>query len=228
MSLEKITFKPANKWPDEPERHVHLCAYGGVTQLHIKGIKLYPSPSVCLAVDEIVDISEILTIFKGSFTIHNKSSVCGAALLSTEVETFQLTGIKNSHIFIEPRKCLIYQANAINIKIFCQLERDDLERIKNQSSDMIAIGTIRVILGSEPDRRRIVSILARNKESKLCKSYGFLVQGFPTSNLEQIGKFRDCIEHVNDLYTRFRQTEITLYINRIDLVAQKNHSDDVV
>lgn len=214
----QITIKPAtNYWEIGTERILHLCAYGGSSNLLVQGIQHATVPSLLLKADQTDNVERGLKIFKASFSIYNKEPVSGSTIIFTKPRT-KVLAMKVSQIFIEPRKLVIDQNEIKHVTITCQLQPYELELFRSVSGEVITIGSIMMIFGSEPDRQRIANILTKTNDPAARKEYAFLINGFPVKNIERFDDFRDRIYHVNDLFHgSFKVGEIALNIHRASL-----------
>lgn len=105
------------------------------------------------------------------------------------------------------------------------MRRKDIERLKDKSCEVLTVGTLEVIFGSEPNRQRIASMLTRHNGGIIPASYKqleFLVHNFPCASTESFIDYREHIENVPDLFGCFRTAEIALTINRTFLDETRN------
>lgn len=213
-AIGKIVFKPTKNWSEETERSVCLWAYGGSTALQLQGIERGPVGSSFLKMGETSTITS--TTLKRSFTIYNKGPLNGVATIVIKPKTNQC--INESHILIEPNKCVIRPDCSTRITVSYKLRRKDLERLREPSCEVLTIGTLEVIFGSEPNRQRIASMLTQRGEiPSMYKQLQFLVNDFPVASIESFNDFRESIDNVSDLFGCFKTSEIALTINRTNL-----------
>ncbi|XP_055315088.1 uncharacterized protein LOC129575454 isoform X2 [Sitodiplosis mosellana] len=213
-AIGKIIFKPTKNWSEETERSVCLWAYGGSTALQLQGIERGPVGSSFLKMGETSSITS--TTLNRSFSIYNKGPLNGVATIFIKPKTNQC--INESHILIEPNKCVIRPDCSTNITVSYKLRRKDLERIREPSCEVLTIGTLEVIFGSEPNRQRIASMLTqRGSIPSIYKQLEFLVNDFPAASIENFSDFREDIDNVSDLFGCFKTSEIALTINRTNL-----------
>lgn len=219
-AIGKIVFKPTKNWLEETERSVHLWAYGGSTTLQLQGIERGPIGSSFLKMGETCSITS--TTLRRNFTIYNKGPLNGVAAIFVKPKTNQY--FNENHINIEPNKCVIRPDCTANISVSYKLRRKDLEKLKEKSSEVLTIGTLEVIFGSEPNRQRIASMLTRKGiVPSMYKQLDFLVDDFPVATLEHFKDFREHIDNVSDLFGCFKTSEIALTINRTNLDESTNH-----
>lgn len=213
-AIGKIIFKPTKNWSEETERSVCLWAYGGSTALQLQGIERGPVGSSFLKMAETSSITS--TTLKRSFSIYNKGPLNGVATIFIKPKTNQC--INESHILIEPNKCVIRPDCSAAITVSYKLRRKDLERLREPSCEVLTIGTLEVIFGSEPNRQRIASMLTqRGTIPSMYKQLEFLVNDFPAASMENFTDFRENIDNVSDLFGCFKTSEIALTINRTNL-----------
>lgn len=220
-----IIFKPY--WPPDTERRVYLSGYGGTAWMHLPGIQAtaaYPTEtkySLLLKADDVRDYIDTVISFKGSFSIFNMDSVSGTAITFVKPESNTLK-IQRSQIFIEPKKLVISHDETKNVSITCQLGHHELQQFRNESSNMVTIAQMIMILGSDPDRQRITLILSRTEDTLRCKQYDYLINGFPATDRDQFDGFRDHEANIPYLYDGFKIIEIDLNINRANLNETPN------
>lgn len=218
----KVTFRPTKNWPEEIERSVHLWAYGGSTVLQIQGIERGPVGSSFLKMGDTSTI--VSTTLERTFSIYNKGPLNGVATVFLKPKTNQC--INENQITIEPNKCVIRPDCTADIRVTYKLRRKDIERLKDKACEVLTVGTLEVIFGSEPNRQRIASMLTRHSDGKsVPKSYKqleFLVHDFPSASTEPFTDYREKIENVPDLFGCFRTAEIALTINRTFLDETRN------
>lgn len=215
----KIIFTPASKWPNETARSIHLFGYGGTSILKLRHVEpsLNNEASVRLEVDESDPTSDIT--LKGYFKISNSSPVDGAVIMwvKEKMHVDHMFLLDKSQIFIQPKKCIINRNDANVIQIYCQLRRQDLQHSDLEfieDDEDITIGMIDILFGSEPDRQRIVQFLQQNSgDLSSKKNYGILRSGFPDT-ITELHLFRDGIQDVKEMSTKFLKSEIKLVIKR--------------
>lgn len=213
-AIGKIIFKPTKNWSEETERSVCLWAYGGSTALQLQNVERGPVGSSFLKMADTSTITS--TTLKRSFSIYNKGPLNGVASISIKPKTNQC--INESHILIEPNKCVIRPDCSTAITVTYKLRRKDLERLREPSCEVLTIGTLEVIFGSEPNRQRIASMLTQSGSiPSMYKQLEFLVNDFPAASMENFTDFREHIDNVSDLFGCFKTSEIALTINRTNL-----------
>ncbi|XP_031620090.1 uncharacterized protein LOC116338772 isoform X2 [Contarinia nasturtii] len=213
-AIGRVIFKPTKHWPEETERAVNLWAYGGSTVLQLQGVERGPVGSSFLKMGETNSITS--TILKRSFSIYNKGPLNGIATIFVKPKTNQC--INDTHISIEPNKCAIQRDCSTTITVSYKLRRKDLERLREKSCEVLTVGTLEVIFGSEPNRQRIETMLTRNGDIPATyKQLEFLVYRFPVAGIECFTDFCEHIDNVSDLFGCFKTSEIALTINRTNL-----------
>lgn len=213
-AMGKLIFKPIKNWPEELERSVYLWAYGGSTVLQLQGIERGPVGCSFLKMGETSNI--VTTTLERSFSIYNKGPLNGVATVFVKPKTNQC--INENHITIEPNKCVIRPDGTATIRVIYKLRRKDIERLREKSCEVLTIGTLEVIFGSEPNRQRIASILTRQGNVPTSyKQLEFLVNDFPVARMEDFKDYREHVDNVSDLFGCFRTSEIALTINRTSL-----------
>lgn len=219
-AIGKVTFRPTKNWPEEIERSVNLWAYGGSTVLQLQGIERGPVGSSFLKMGETSTI--VSTTLERTFSIYNKGPLNGVATVYLKPKTNQC--INENQITIEPNKCVICPDRTATIRVTYKLRRKDIERLKDKACEVLTVGTLEVIFGSEPNRQRIASMLTRHGGTVPAsyKQLEFLVQDFPIASAECFIDYREHIENVPDLFGCFRTAEIALTINRTFLDETRN------
>lgn len=218
-AMGKLTFKPIKNWPEEIERSVYLWAYGGSTVLQLQGIERGPVGSSFLKMGETSNI--VTTTLERTFSIYNRGPLNGVATIFVKPKTNQC--INENHITIEPNKCVIRPDGTATVKVIYKLRRKDIERLREKSCEVLTVGTLEVIFGSEPNRQRIASILTRQGNVPTSyKQLEFLVNDFPVARMEDFKDFREHVDNVYDLFGCFRTSEIALTINRTSLDETRN------
>lgn len=213
-AIGKVVFKPTRSWPDEIERSVFLWAYGGSTVLQLQGLERGPIGCSYLKMGETSHITS--TTLKRTFKIYNKGPLNGVATIFIKPTTNQC--INENYITIEPNKCVIRPDCSKIISISYKLRRKDLEKLKEKSCEVLTIGTLEVIFGSEPNRQRIATMLTRNgKVPSMYKQLEFLVNDFPIASVERFTDYHEQINNVADIFGCFKTSEIALTINRTNL-----------
>lgn len=218
-AIGKVIFRPVKGWPEEIERSVYLWAYGGSTVLQLQGIERGPVGSSFL---KMADTSNIMsTTLERTFSIYNKGPLNGVATIFVKPKTNQC--INENHIIIEPNKSVIRPDCSAVIKVSYKLRRKDIDRLKEKSCEVLTVGTLEVIFGSEPNRQRIASMLTRHGAvPSTYKQLEFLVNGFPVASMEYFKDYRESVDNVSDLFGCFRTSEIALTINRTSLDESRN------
>lgn len=214
-AIGKVCFKPTKSWPDDIERSVFLWAYGGSTVLQLQGIERGPVGSTYLKMGETSHITT--TTLKRTFSIYNKGPLNGVATIFIKQKTNRC--IEN-YITIEPSKCVIRANCSATISVTYKLRRKDLDKLKEKSCEVLTVGTLEVIFGSEPNRQRIAAMLTRNGTIPLAyRQLEFLVNDFPVASVERFDDYHELItnNNVNDLFGCFKTSEIALTINRTNL-----------
>lgn len=212
-AIGKVVFKPLKGWPDHVQRRVYLCGYGGNTSLQLQGIERGPVGTPFLKLGETSEIHS--TTLHRSFTVYNKGPLHGMATITVKPKTSQY--INDSHVMIEPNKCVIDPDSSAQINVTYKLRRKDVEKLSQKSCDVLTVTSLEVIIGADPNRQRIASILTRAKS--VPPSYAplnFLVNGFPSPK-EKFKDFNETIDDVADLFSSFKTIEIALTINRTAL-----------
>lgn len=212
-AIGKLTFRPTKNWPEDTERDIQLWAYGGSTALQVLGIERAPVGIAFLKMGETSEIRS--TTLQRSFSIYNKGPLYGFATIFVKAKSNQY--ITETHINIEPNKCVIRPDSSANVSVTYKLRRKDLEKLQ-KASDVLTVATLEVIIGAEPNRQRIASMLTRN--SNVPTSYSqlnFLANGFPAINREDFSDFREDMRNISDLFSCFKTSEIALTINRTTL-----------
>lgn len=217
-AIGKVTFRPTKNWPEEIERSVHLWAYGGSTVLQLQGIERGPVGGSFLKMGETSTI--VSTTLERTFSIYNKGPLNGVASVFLKPKSNEC--INENQITIEPNKCVIRADRTATIRVTYKLRRKDLDRLKDR--EVLTVGTLEVIFGSEPNRQRIASMLTRHDGIVPApyKQLEFLVQDFPIASAESFSDYREHIENVPDLFGCFRTAEIALTINRTYLDETRN------
>ncbi|XP_055318962.1 uncharacterized protein LOC129576897 [Sitodiplosis mosellana] len=223
--LGTILLKPVMDWryTAEKQRELYLCAYGGAANCLFPGIHRAPNDGVLLNIEEIDNVTRKLISYKGFLCISNFEPVSGTAIIYVKPKMNTLA-IHETQIFIEQRNLVVHQNEPRNVTIACCLRSKELEWFLNQSSDMVVIGSVMIILGSEPDRQRITAILAETNDTSMRKRYEFFMHGFPVTNAEEFDDYRGRVEQIEDLYDGFTIAEIPLVINREKLNETLNSS----
>lgn len=221
-AIGKVVFRPSKNWREDIERSVNLWAYGGSTVLQLKGLERGPVGCSFLKMGETSNITS--TTLNQSFAIYNKGPLNGVATIFIKHKTNQC--INESNIMIEPKKCVIRPDCSTTINVSYKLRRKDLEKLREKSCEVLTIGTLEVILGSEPNRQRIASMLMR--DGAIPSAYSqleFLVNCFPVDRMQHFDEYREHIDNVSDLFSCFRTFEVALTINRTNL--NESHDADL-
>lgn len=206
----KIIFRPTRNWPEDTERSVNLWAYGGSTVLQLQGIERGPVGSAFLKMGETSHLQS--TTLTRTFSIYNKGPLNGVATIFPKPKANQY--INESHVLIEPNKCVIRPDCSAKISVSYKLRRKDLERFKEKSCEVLTIGTLEVIFGAEPNRQRIASMLMRKgKIPSMYQQLQFLVDDFPVASVEHFKDYREQVDSVSDLFGCFKTSEVALTIN---------------
>lgn len=218
-AIGKVIFRPVKNWPEEIERSVYLWAYGGSTVLQLQGIERGPVGGSFLKMGETSNI--VSTTLERTFSIYNRGPLNGVATIFIKPKTNQC--INENHITIAPNKCVIRPDCSAVIKVSYKLRRKDIERLKEKSCEVLTVGTLEVIFGSEPNRQRIASMLTRNGSvPSTYKQLEFLVKDFPVASMEHFKDYREHVDNVSDLFGCFRTSEVALTINRTSLDESRN------
>lgn len=213
-AIGKVVFRPSKNWPDDNERSVFLWAYGGSTVLQLQGLERGPIGCSYLKMGETSHITS--TTLKRTFKIYNKGPLNGVATIFIKPKTNQC--INESHITIDPNKCVIRPDCSTTISVSYKLRRKDLEKLKDKSCEVLTIGTLEVIFGSEPNRQRIASMLTHNGTTPSAyKQLEFFVKDFPVASSEHFRDYQERVSNVADLFGCFKTSEIALTINRTNL-----------
>lgn len=212
-AVGEVVFKPLKGWPEDIQRRVRLCGYGGNTSLQLRGIERGPVGTPFLKLGETSTIQT--TTLQRSFTVYNKGPLRGMATISVKPKTSQY--IHDAHIAIEPNKCIIEPDSSVHISVTYKLRRKDVEKLSKKTCDVLTVAVLEVILGAESNRQRIATILTQT--GAVPPAYAplnFLVSGFPNVK-ESFGEFCETVEEVGDLFSSFKTSEIALTINRTAL-----------
>lgn len=223
-AIGNVIFKPTRNWLDGTERSIHLWGYGGSTILQLQDVERGPIGNSFLKLGETSNIKS--TILTRSFSIYNKGPLNGVATIFVKPKTNQY--IYESHINIEPNKCVIRPDSSVNINVTYKLRRKDLEKLSQKSCEVVTVGNLEVIIGAEPNRQRIASMLTRSGAipSKFMQ-LEFLVNQFPVANNEHFDDFTEHTDNVTDLFNCFKSTDIALTINRTTLDESRDGYSDL-
>lgn len=223
-AIGKVIFKPTKYWPDEIERTVYLYGYGGHTTLQLQGIERGPVGISFLKMGETSNIRS--TTLQRSFVIYNKGPLNGIATISLKPKTNQY--IHETHITIEPNKCVIQPDSAVNISVSYKLRRKDLEKLSQKTCEVLTVATLEIIIGAEPNRKRLASMLTRTESIPTAyKSLDFLINDFPAGNDESFTEYNESLENVSDLFGCFKTSEVALTINRTTLDETRESCTDL-
>lgn len=223
-AIGNVIFKPTRNWTDGTQRLIHLWGYGGSTSLQIQGVERGPIGNSFLKLGETSNIKS--TTLMRSFSIYNKGPLNGVATIFVKPKTNQY--IYESHINIEPNKCAIRPDSSVDITVTYKLRRKDLEKLSQKSCEVLTVGNLEVIVGAEPNRQRIGSMLTR--WGVIPSKFGqleFLVNHFPVSNNENFNDFREHTDNVTELFNCFKSTDIALTINRTTLDESRDAYSDL-
>lgn len=223
-AIGNVIFKPTKHWLDGTERLIHLWGYGGSTSLQLQNVERGPVGNSFIKLGETSCIKS--TTLTRSFTIYNKGPLNGVATIFVKPKTNQY--IYESHINIEPNKCAIRPDSSVDIKVTYKLRRKDLEKLSQKSCEVLTVGNLEVIIGAEPNRQRIASMLTRSGviPSKFMQ-LEFLVNQFPVSNNEHFNDFTEHTDNVTELFNCFKSTDIALTINRTTLDESRDGYSDL-
>lgn len=216
-----MIFKPSRQWSEETERLIHLCGFGGNTVLQLQGVERAPVGVPFLVMGETSHIRS--PQLQRSFTIYNKGPLNGIATIFVKPKNNQYAN--ESHIHIEPSKCVIQPDSSTDIMVSYKLRRKDLEKLK--SCEVLTVGTLEVITGAEPNRLRIASILRRAGTTSNYEQLEFLMHGFPASASDRFDDFRESADKVPDLFGCFKTSEIALTINSTMLDETRDNCSDL-
>lgn len=223
-AIGEVIFKPPKNWPNDTKRVVNLFGYGGSTALQLQGIERPPIGIAFLKMGETTDIRS--TTLQRSFSIYNKGPLNGIATIYVKTKTNQY--INENHINIEPSKCVIRPDDSINVLVTYKLRRKDLEKLSQKSCDVLTVATLEVLIGSEPNRQRIASLVTRGDDVPTkYNQLDFLVHNFPVGNRENFDDFNESIGNVYDLFSCFKTTEVALTINRTMLDESRDTCENL-
>lgn len=223
-AIGKVTFKPSKGWPDETERSIHLYGYGGHTTLQLQNIERGPVGMSFLKMGETSSIRS--TTLQRVFFIYNKGPLNGMATISVKPKTNQY--IHETHIQIEPSKCVIKADSSVRVTVAYKLRRKDLEKLSQKSCEVLTIATLEVIIGADPNRQRIATILTRTGTIPTAyRSLEFLVKDFPNENAEEFNDFGENLDNIADLFNCFKTSDIALTINRTTLDETRDTCTDL-
>lgn len=223
-AIGKVTFKPSKGWPDETERSIQLYGYGGHTTLQLQGIERGPVGVSFLKMGETCSIRS--TTLQRVFFIYNKGPLNGMATISVKPKTNQY--IHETHIQIEPSKCIIKPDSSVKITVAYKLRRKDLEKLSQKSCEVLTVATLEVIIGADPNRQRISTILTRSPSiPPPYRSLDFLVKDFPHDAAEDFDDFCENLDNIADLFNCFKTSDIALTINRTMLDETRDTCTDL-
>lgn len=213
-----MIFKPSKQWNEDIERSIKLWAYGGNTALQLRDVERGP---IGVSFLKMADTSEIQSsTLRRKFAIYNKGPLNGVATIFVKSKNNQYS--KENHISIEPSKCVIRPDSFNEITVTYKLRRKDLDKLSQKNCEVLTIGSLEVITGSEPNRHRIASIMKQNRSSKMCEQFEFLVNDFPIETNECFDDFKETAEDIPDLFGCFKISEIALTINNTTLDETQN------
>lgn len=223
-AIGKLTFRPSKGWSDETERSIALYGYGGHTTLQLQGIERGPVGVSFLKMGETSSIRS--TTLERVFYIYNKGPLNGMATISVKPKTNQY--IHETHIQIEPSKSVIKPDRSVKVTVLYKLRRKDLEKLTQKSCEVLTVATLEVIIGADPNRQRIATILSRSSVIPTpYRSLEFLVKEFPTDNAEDFSDFGESLDNIADLFNCFKTTDIALTINRTMLDETRDTCTDL-
>lgn len=214
-------FKPTRQWSEETERLIHLWAFGGNTALQLRDIERAPVGGSFLKMGETSTIRS--SQLKRSFTIYNKGPLIGIATIFLKPKNNQYAN--ETHIQIEPSKCVIRPDSSAQITVSYKLRRKDLEKLK--TCEVLTVGTLEVITGAEPNRLRIASILKRNGGVPSFEQLEFLIKDFPSATIDKFADFREDVDKIPDLFGCFKTSEVALTINSTTLDETRDNCTDL-
>lgn len=223
-AIGKVTFKPTKCWPEETERSIQLYGYGGHTTLQLQGIERGPIGISFLKMGETSSIRS--TSLQRVFFIYNKGPLNGMATISVKPKTNQY--IHETHIQIEPSKCVIKADSSVKVNVTYKLRRKDIEKLSQKSCEVLTVATLEVIIGADPNRQRISTILTRSPTiPPSYRSLEFLVKEFPHTATEDFSDFGENVDNIADLFNSFKTTDIALTINRTTLDETRDTCTDL-
>lgn len=221
-AIGKVTFKPSKGWSDDIERSISLYGYGGNTTLQLQGIERGPIGVSFLKMGETNSIRS--TTLQRVFYVYNKGPLNGMATISIKPKTNQY--IHDTHIQIEPSKCVIKPDSSVKVTVTYKLRRKDLEKLTHKSCDVLTVATLEVIIGADPNRQRIATILTRCPNIPApYRSLEFLVKDF--ANDEDFSDFGEKLDNIAELFNCFKTTDIALTINRTTLDETRDTCTDL-
>lgn len=223
-AIGKVSFKPSKGWPDETERSIHLYGYGGHTTLQLQGIERGPIGISFLKMGETSSIRS--TTLQRIFFIYNKGPLNGMATISIKPKTNRY--MHETHIQIEPSKCVIKADSSVKVMVSYKLRRKDVEKLAQKSCEVLTVATLEVIIGADPNRQRIATILTRSPTiPPTYRSLEFLVTDFPQQAAENFSDFGEDVDNIADLFNCFKTTDIALTINRTTLDETRDTCTDL-
>lgn len=223
-AIGKVTFKPSKGWPDETERSISLYGYGGHTTLQLQGIERGPVGISFLKMGETSSIRS--TTLQRFFVIYNKGPLNGMATITVKPKTNQY--IHETHIQIEPSKCVIKPDTSVQVCVTYKLRRKDLEKLSQKSCDVLTVATLEVIIGADANRQRIAQILTRPPTfPPTYRSLEFLIKDFPQDDSEDFSNFNEGVDNIADLFNCFKTSDIALTINRTTLDETRDTCTDL-
>lgn len=223
-AIGKVTFKPSKGWPDETERSIALYGYGGHTTLQLRDIERGPVGIPFLKMGETSSIRS--TTLQRFFVIYNKGPLNGMATITVKPKTNQ--HIHETHIQIEPSKCVIEPDTSVQVCVTYKLRRKDLEKLAQKSCDVLTVATLEVIIGADANRQRIAHILTRSPTiPPTYRSLEFLIKDFPKDASEDFSSFHESLDSIADLFNCFKTSDIALTINRTTLDETRDTCTDL-
>lgn len=221
-AIGKIILKPTRNWPEE--RTVELFGYGGSTSLLLRGIERGP---IGISFLKMADTDCIRSkTLERCFDIYNKGPLHGFAVITVKPKSNQ--HIQETHINISPNKCVIRPNGSVNITVTYKLHRKDLDKLAHKSCEVLTLATLEVIIGADPNRQRIATLLTRSESiPPVYKPLDFLIKGFPRGSGEDFQHFNESLENITDLFNSFRTNEIALTINKTTLDESRDNCSEL-
>lgn len=223
-AIGKVSFKPLKGWPDETERLIHLYGYGGHTTLQLQGTERGPIGGAYLKMGETSSIRS--TTLQRTFFIYNKGPLNGMATISVKPKTNQY--IHETHIQIEPSKCVIKADSSVKVMVSYKLRRKDIEKLSQKSCEVLTVATLEVIIGADCNRQRIATILTRTPIiPSTYRSLDFLIKDFPRLGAEDFSDFGENEDNIAELFNCFKTADLALTINRTTLDETRDTCTDL-